>query len=81
LQFNLQLKDDVKNYYSFLLEAAAIVWDIDVFSQRNFFIIFTDHKLLQKLGHLHTKPMSRSQTDLLEHNFLVQCIKPDIFML
>jgi hypothetical protein len=36
------------------------------------FILFTDHKPLEKLGHLHTKTLSRLQTALLEHNFVVQ---------
>jgi len=36
------------------------------------FILFTDHKPLEKLGHLHTKTLNRLQTALLEHNFVVQ---------
>jgi hypothetical protein len=36
------------------------------------FILHTDHKPLDKLGHLHTKTMNRFQTALLEHDFLIQ---------
>ena len=36
------------------------------------FILFTDNKPLEKLGHLHTKMLNRLQTALLEHNFVVQ---------
>ncbi len=70
-----QLKDHEQNYSPFLLEAAAAVWGIEVFNQYlrgKQFIIFTDHKPLEKLGHLHTKMLNRLQTALLEHNFVVQ---------
>jgi len=36
------------------------------------FILFTDHKPLEKLGHLHMKMFNQLQTALLEHNFVVQ---------
>jgi hypothetical protein len=36
------------------------------------FILFTDHKLLEKLGHLHPKTLNQFQAALLEHNFVVQ---------
>jgi RNase H-like domain found in reverse transcriptase len=70
-----QLKDHEKNYSPFLLEAAAAVWGTEVFNEYlrgKQFILFTDHKPLVKLGHLHTKTLNRLQTALLEHNFLVQ---------
>jgi hypothetical protein len=35
-------------------------------------ILFTDHKPLEKLGHLHTKTLNRLQAALLEHDFVVQ---------
>jgi hypothetical protein len=34
--------------------------------------LFTDHKPLEKLGHLHTKTLNGLQTALLETDFLVQ---------
>jgi len=36
------------------------------------FILYTDHKPLEKLGHLHSKTMNRLQTALLEHDFVIQ---------
>ena len=70
-----QLKDHEKNYSPFLLEAAAAVWGMDVFNEYlrgKRFILFTDHKPLEKLGHLHTKAMNLLQAALLEHDFVVQ---------
>jgi hypothetical protein len=52
-----QLKDHEKNYSPFLLEAAAAVWGMDIFNEYlrgKQFILFPDHKPLEKLGHLHT---------------------------
>jgi hypothetical protein len=43
------------------------------------FILYTDHKPLEKLGHLHRKTMGRFQTALLEHDFIIQYKKgPDM---
>jgi hypothetical protein len=36
------------------------------------FILFINHKLLESLGHLHTKTLNRLQAALLEHDFVVQ---------
>jgi hypothetical protein len=52
-----QLKDHEKTYSPFLLESAAAVWGMDVFNEYlkgKKFILFTDHKPLEKMGHLHT---------------------------
>jgi hypothetical protein len=70
-----QLKDHEKNYSPFLLEAAAAVWWMDHFNEYlkgKKFILYTDHKPLEKLGHLHSKTMNRFQTALLEHDFIIQ---------
>ncbi len=70
-----QLKDHEQNYSPFLLEAAAAVWGMDQcneYLKGKKFILYTDHKLFEKLGHLHTKTMNRFQTALLEHDFLIQ---------
>ena len=70
-----QLKDHEKNYSPFLLEAAAAVWGMDHFDEYlkgKKFILYTDHKPLEKLGHLHSKTMNRFQTALLEHDFVIQ---------
>ncbi len=70
-----QLKDHEKNYSPFLLEAAAAVWGMDFFNEYlkgKLFILYTDHKPLEKLGHLHSKMLKRLQTALLEHDFILQ---------
>jgi hypothetical protein len=70
-----QLKDHEVNYSPFLLEAAAAVWGMDFFNEYlkgKWFILYTDHKPLEKLGHLHSKTMNRLQTALLEHDFVIQ---------
>jgi hypothetical protein len=70
-----QLKDHKKNYSPFLLEAAAAVWGMDNFNEYlkcKKFILYTDHKPLEKLGHLHSKTMNRFQTALLEHDCIIQ---------
>ena len=36
------------------------------------FILYMDHKPLEKLGHLHSKMMNRFQMALLEHDFIIQ---------
>jgi hypothetical protein len=36
------------------------------------FILYTDQKPLEKLGHLRSKMMNRFQTALLEHDFIIQ---------
>jgi RNase H-like domain found in reverse transcriptase len=76
-----QLKDHEKNYLPFLLESAAAVWGMDVFNEYlkgKQFILFTDHKPLEKMGHLHTKTMNRLQAALLEHDFVIQYKKGEI---
>jgi len=76
-----QLKDHEKNYSPFLLEAAAAVWGMDVFNEYlkgKKFILYTDHKPLEKMGHLHTKTMNRLQAALLEHDFVIQYKKGEI---
>ncbi len=64
-----------------MLEAAAAVWGMDVFNEYlkgKKFILYTDHKPLEKMGHLHTKTMNRLQAALLEHDFIIQCKKGEI---
>jgi hypothetical protein len=70
-----QLKDHEKNYSPFLLEATAAVWGMDFFNEYlrgKQFILYTDHKPLEKLGHLRSKMLNRLQTALLEHDFIIQ---------
>jgi Reverse transcriptase (RNA-dependent DNA polymerase)/RNase H-like domain found in reverse transcriptase len=70
-----QLKDHEMNYSPFLLEAAAAVWGMDLFNEYlkgKRFILHTDHKPLEKLGHLHSKMLNQLQTALPEHDFVIQ---------
>ncbi len=70
-----QLKDHEKNYSHFLLESAATVWVMNIFKEYlkgKQFILFTDHKPLGKIGHLHFKTMNRLKAAFLEHNFVSQ---------
>jgi hypothetical protein len=70
-----QLKDHEKNCSPFLLKAAAAVRGMDHFNEYlkgKKLILYTDHKPLQKLGHLHSKRMNQFQTALLEHDFIIQ---------
>jgi hypothetical protein len=63
------------NYSPFLLEAAAAVWGMDFFNEYlkgKRFILYTDHKPLEKLGHLHSKMLNRLQTALLLDDFVIQ---------
>jgi len=70
-----QLKDHEKNYSPFLLEAATAVWGMDNFNESLWgkqFILYTNHKLLEKHGHLHNKTLNRLQLALLGHDFVIQ---------
>ncbi len=70
-----QLKDHEKNYSLFLLEAAAAARGMDFYNEYlkgKQFIMYTDHKPLEKLGHLHSKMLNRLQMALLEHDFVIQ---------
>jgi RNase H-like domain found in reverse transcriptase len=65
-----QLKDHEENYSLFLLEAAAAIWGMDHFNEYlkgKKFILYTDHKPLEKLEHLHSKTMNLFQTALLSY--------------
>jgi len=70
-----QLKDHEKNYSLFLLKAAAAVWGMDFFNEYlkgKRFILYMDHKPLEKLDHLHSKTLNRLQMALLEHDFVIK---------
>jgi len=61
-----------KNYTPFLLEMHAAVWGMEHFShylRGRKFILFTDHKSLEKLGKVHTKTLHRIQQAMLEYDF------------
>jgi RNase H-like domain found in reverse transcriptase len=70
-----QLKDHKNNYSPFLLEAVAAVWGMDVFNKYlkgKQLILYTDHKPVEKMGHLHTNMMNHLQAAMLGHNFVIQ---------
>jgi hypothetical protein len=53
-----QLKDHEKYFSPFLLEAATAIWGMKFFNEYLWgkqFILYTDHKPLEKLGHLQAK--------------------------
>jgi len=55
--------------------SSTAVWGMDIFNEYlkgKQFILFTDHKPLEKLGYLHTKTLIRMQAALLGHDFLVK---------
>jgi hypothetical protein len=61
-----------KNYTPFLLEMYAAVWGMDHFSHHlrgKRFLLFTDHKPLEKLGKVHTKTLYRIQEAMLNYDF------------
>jgi len=69
------LKVHEKNYSPFLLEAVSAVWGKDFvneYLQGKQFILYMDHKPLEKLVHLYSKTLNRLKTALLEHNFIIQ---------
>jgi hypothetical protein len=66
------LKDHEGNYSAYLLELAAALFGIDhfdVYLRGRKFILFTDHKPLEKLSLVHTKTLGRLQQAMLEYNF------------
>ena len=70
-----QLTDAEKNYSPFLLEMQAAVEGMkhyDNYLRGRKFVLYTDHKPLEKLGHLHTKSLNQLQTALLEYDFIIQ---------
>ena len=70
-----QLTNAEKNYSPFLLEMQAAVEGMkhcDNYLRGRKFVLYTDHKPLKKLGHLHTKTLNRLQLAMLDYNFTIQ---------
>ena len=70
-----QLKDHEANYSPYLAEMAAANWGMEYFDnylRGKQFIIYTDHKPLEKLSHLHTKTLNRLQENMLNYDFTIQ---------
>ena len=70
-----QLVKHEKHYSPYLLEMAAAVWGMEFYNEYlkgKQFTLYTDHKPLEKLGHLHTKTLNRLQLAMLEYDFVIQ---------
>ena len=66
------LKEHEKNYSAYLLEMAAAVFGIehfDVYLKGKKFILYTDHRPLEKLSAVHTKTLNRLQQLMTEFTF------------
>ncbi len=64
-----------KNYSAYLLEALAATYFIDhwsVFLKGVHFTLFTDHKPLEALSHLHKKTLNRLQQQQSEFDFTIR---------
>ena len=67
-----RIKDHEKNYSAYLLEMAAAVFGIehfDVYLRGKKFVLYTDHKPLEKLSAVHTKTLNRLQQLMTEYHF------------
>jgi hypothetical protein len=53
----------------------AAVWGMEFYDEYlrgKHFTLYTDHKPLEKLGHLHKKTLNRLQMAMLEYDFEIQ---------
>ena len=67
-----QLQKHEKNYTPFLLEMQAAVWGMEHFETQlrgRHFLLYTDHRLLEKLGKVHTKTLNRLQEAMGRFDF------------
>jgi len=63
-----------QNYTAFLLEMQAAVWAMDHFDvnlRGRHFLLYTDHKPLEKLGKVHTKTLNRLQEAMNQFSFQI----------
>ena len=54
---------------------AAAVWSMEFYNEYlggKHFTLYTDHKPLEILGHLHTKTLNHLQLAMLEYDFIIQ---------
>ena len=82
-----QLVDAEKKYSPYLLEMQAAVEGMKHYDNNLRwckFVLYTDHRPLEKLGHLHTKLLNRLQQAMLDYDFTIQYKKginmPDDFL-
>ena len=67
-----KLQKHEKNYTAFLLEMQAALWGMDHFDtylRGCPFVLFTDHRPLEKLGAVHTKTLNRLQEAMGRYDF------------
>lgn len=67
-----------RNYSAYLLELTAACFGIthfDVYLRNRSFVLYTDHKPLEKLSKVHTRTLNRLQQLMLEYNFRI-CYTP-----
>ena len=70
-----QLIKHERNYSPYLVEMAAAVWGMEFYNEYlkgKQFTLYTDHRPLEKLSHLHTKTLNRLQLAMLEYDFVIQ---------
>ena len=64
-----------KNYTPFLLEMQAVCWGIqhfDVHLRGRKFVVYSDHRPLEKLSLVHNKTLNRLQEIMNEYDFIIQ---------
>ena len=64
-----------KNYTPFLLEMMAAVWAMEHFDnylRGRRFVLFTDHRPLEKLATVHKKTLNRLQEAMMEYDFEIR---------
>ena len=69
------LSEHEKNYSPFLLEMMACCWGIDHFETHlrgRKFVVYSDHRPLEKLSVVHTKTLNRLQQKMNEFDFVIQ---------
>jgi len=69
------LAEHEKNYTPFLLEMLACCWGIDhfeVYLKGRKFVIYSDHRPLEKLSCVHTKTLNRLQEKMNNYDFIIQ---------
>ena len=69
------LSEHEKNYSPFLLEMLACTWGIDhfeVYLKGRKFVIYSDHRPLEKLSCVHDKTLNRLKQKMNEYDFIIQ---------
>ena len=69
------LSEHEKNYSPFLLEMLACTWGIDhfeVYLKGRKFVVYSDHRPLEKLSCVHDKTLNRLKQKMNEFDFIIQ---------